>query len=99
HNAARVRVAHAQDAEVQALLASVMNWQPGGGQGMFGSLFGMSGGIAGMNNGGLGGSGGNILGKALLGNTVLGNGATPSSAISFAPSLLGVLSDAKNSTS
>lgn len=112
HNAARVRVAHAQDAEVQALLASVMNWQPGGGQNMFGSLFGMNSAIPGMNGGGmnvsglnnsgLGGTadaGNNILTKALLGSNVLGTGATPSSAISFGPSLLGVLSDAKNKTS
>lgn len=35
---ARVSVANAQDSEVQMLLASVMNWQPGHGQ--FGSLFG-----------------------------------------------------------
>ena len=35
---ARVTVAGAQDSEVQMLLASVMNWQPGHGQ--FGNLFG-----------------------------------------------------------
>jgi len=72
---ARLKVAGAQDAEVQMLLASVMNWQPGGGQGLFGNLFGLSG-IAG-----------------------LGNNATPSSALSFGPGLLGLLSDAKNGTS
>jgi Transglycosylase SLT domain len=38
---ARVRVAGAQDAEVQMLLESVMNWQPGG-HGMFGNLFGVN---------------------------------------------------------
>jgi hypothetical protein len=75
HEAARMKVATAQDAEVQMLLTSVMNWQPGGGQSMFGNLLGLSGG---------------------LGN--LGNQATPSSAISFAPSLLGILSDAKDAT-
>jgi hypothetical protein len=78
HAAARLKVAGAQDAEVQMLLTSVMNWQPGGGQSMFGNLFGLSGGLG-------------------LGN--LGNTATPSSAISFAPSLLGILSDAKAETS
>ena len=85
---ARLKVASAHDAEVQMLLASVVNWQPGGGQSMFGNLFG-----GGLGNGGLAGS--------LLGNKALGTlgGATPSSAISFGPSLLGVLSDAKNSTS
>ena len=72
---ARLKVAGAQDAEMQMLLASVMNWQPGGGQSMFGSLFGVSG-IPG-------------LGKA----------ATPSSALSFGPGLLGLLSDAKSGTS
>ncbi len=71
HDAARLKLATARDAEVQMLLASVMNWQPGGGQSLFGNLFG-SGGIPG-----------------------LGKSATPSSAISFAPSLLGLLSDAK----
>jgi Transglycosylase SLT domain len=78
HEVARMKVATAQDAEVQMLLTSVMNWQPGGGQSMFGNLFGLSGG----------------LGLGSLGNT-----ATPSSAISFAPSLLGILSDAKAETS
>jgi hypothetical protein len=39
-DAARLKVATAGDAEVQMLLASVMNWQPGGGQSMFGNLFG-----------------------------------------------------------
>ena len=72
---ARLKVATAQDAEVQMLLASVMNWQPGGGHSMFGNLFG-SGGIPG-----------------------LGNSATPSSALSFGPGLLGLLSDAKDGTS
>jgi hypothetical protein len=60
---ARVQVAHAQSAEIQTLLASVMNWQPK--QNMFGALFGSS-------------------------------DATPSSAMSFGPGLLGLLSDAKN---
>jgi len=72
---ARLKVAGAQDAEVQILLASVMNWKPGGGQSMFGSLFGLSG-VSG-----------------LAGN------ATPSSALSFGPGLLGLLSDAKNEAS
>jgi hypothetical protein len=80
HDAARLKVATAQDAEVQMLLASVMNWQPGGGQSMFGNLFGL-GGVSG------------------LGNNGLGNGATPSSALSFGPGLLGLLSDAKNASS
>ena len=39
---ARVTVAAAQSSEVQMLLASVMNWQPGGGHSMFGSLFGLN---------------------------------------------------------
>ncbi len=72
---ARLKVASAQDAEMQMLLASVMNWQPGGGHSMFGNLFGLSG----------------IPG--------LGNNAMPSSALSFGPGLLGLLSDAKNGTS
>ena len=46
---ARLKVAGAHDAEMQMLLASVMNWQPGGGQSMFGSLFGLSG-IPGLGN-------------------------------------------------
>lgn len=80
HQAARLKVATAQDAEVQMLLASVMNWQPGGGlpfshSGMFGNLFG------------------------LAGNLGLGGKSTPSSALSFGPGLLGLLSDAKNGTS
>jgi hypothetical protein len=61
---ARVQVAHAQSAEIQMLLASVMNWQPK--QNMFSALFGTS-------------------------------EATPSSAMSFGPGLLGLLSDAKDS--
>jgi hypothetical protein len=39
---ARTTVATAHDAEVQMLLQSVMNWQPRGGQSMFGSLFGLN---------------------------------------------------------
>jgi hypothetical protein len=39
---ARTTVASAHDAEVQMLLQSVMNWQPGGGRSMFGSLFGLN---------------------------------------------------------
>ncbi len=61
---ARVTVATAQDAQVQMLLASVMNWQPK--QSVFSSLFGG------------------------------GDKATPSSAISFSPGLLGLLSDSKD---
>lgn len=82
HQGAHLRVSAAQDAEVQMLMQSVVNWQPGGGQSMFGNLVGL----------------GSIPG---LGNKTLGSlgGATPSSAISFAPSLLGVLSDAKDTTS
>jgi hypothetical protein len=84
HNA-RLQVAGAHDAEVQMLMSSVMNWQPGGGQGMFGNLFALNPNLA----------------KGFGGNSPLGalGGATPSSAISFAPSLLGILSDAKNTTS
>jgi len=85
-HAARMKVASAQDAEVQMLLSSVMNWQPGGGQGqgMFGNLLGSSG-----------------LANNILGNKPLGSlgGSTPSSALSFAPNLLGLLSDAKDTTS
>jgi hypothetical protein len=66
-NNARLTVATAQDSEVQMLLASVMNWQPGG-HGMFGNLFGM-------------------------------DGKPQASALSFSPGLLGLLSDAKDSTS
>jgi len=62
---ARTTVATAHDAEVQMLLASVMNWQPRHSQ--FGNLFGLS-----------------------------DNSATPSSAMSFSPSLLGLLSDARS---
>ena len=80
HASARLKVAGIQDAEVQALLTSVMNWQPGGGQGMFGNLFALN-------------------PKLGLDNSGLANGATPSSAMSFAPSLLGILSDAKDQTS
>jgi Transglycosylase SLT domain len=64
---ARVSVANAQDSEVQMLLASVMNWQPGG-HGMFGNLFGM-------------------------------DGKPQTSALSFSPGLLGLLSDAKDASS
>jgi hypothetical protein len=81
---ARLKVATAQDAEVQMLMASVMNWQPGGGQSMFGNLFAL--------NPNLGKSFGNSTLGAL-------GGATPSSAMSFGPSLLGILSDAKDGTS
>ena len=63
---ARVTVASAQDSEVQMLLSSVMNWQPGHGQ--FGNLFGF-------------------------------DDKPQASALSFGPGLLGLLSDAKNSTS
>jgi hypothetical protein len=69
---ARTTVAGAQSAEIQMLMASVMNWQPRGGHSMFGNLFGLSG---------------------TMDNT------TPSSAMSFSPNLLGLLSDAKDSTS
>jgi hypothetical protein len=72
---ARLKMATAQDAEVQMLLASVMNWQPGGGQSMFANLLG------------------------LAGNLDLGRNATPSSALSFGPGLLGMLSDAKDAPS
>jgi len=41
HEAARVKVAMAQDAQVQMLLAGVVNWQPG--QSMFGNLLGLGG--------------------------------------------------------
>jgi Transglycosylase SLT domain len=64
---ARTEIAAAQSNEVQALLASVMNWQPRG-HSMFSSMFGLS-------------------------------DPTPSSAMSFGPGLLGLLSDSKNSTS
>jgi len=63
---ARIQVAHAQSAEIQMLLASVMNWQPK--HSLFGTLFGT-------------------------------NDATPSSAMSFGPGLLGLLSDAKDGNS
>jgi len=38
---ARSHVVTAQSDEIQMLLASVMNWQPRGGQGLFGDLFGL----------------------------------------------------------
>ncbi len=38
---ARSHVVTAQSDEIQMLLASVMNWQPRGGQGLFGALFGL----------------------------------------------------------
>ncbi|MEY4965809.1 MAG: hypothetical protein RL274_1392 [Pseudomonadota bacterium] len=38
---ARAHVVTAQSDEIQMLLASVMNWQPRGGQGLFGALFGL----------------------------------------------------------
>jgi hypothetical protein len=59
---ARVQVVHAQSAEIQMLLASVINWQPK--HSMFSALFGAS-------------------------------DATPSTAMSFGPDLLGLLSGAK----
>ena len=63
---AHTRISLAQSAEVQTLLAGVMNWQP----------------------------------KHSMINTLLGAGdATPSSAVSFGPSLLGLLSDAKQGNS
>jgi len=63
---ARIQVAHAQSAEIQMLLASVMNWQPK--HSIFSALFGAQ-------------------------------DATPSSAMSFGPGLLGLLSDAKERSS
>ncbi|MDB5735070.1 MAG: hypothetical protein JWN16_1707 [Alphaproteobacteria bacterium] len=65
---ARATVAGAQDAEIQMLLQSVMNWQPGGEHSMFGGLFGL-------------------------------NEKPQTSALSFSPGLLGLLSDAKNDNS
>jgi hypothetical protein len=62
---ARYSVATAQDAEIQMLLASVMNWQPRGHANPLGNLMGLA------------------------------EGPTPSSAMSFSPSLLGLLSDSK----
>lgn len=59
---ARAKVASAQDAQVQMLLASVVNWQPK--HSMFSTLFG-------------------------------GDATTPSSAMSFGPGLLGLLSEAR----
>ncbi len=38
---ARAHVVTAQNDEIQILLASVMNWQPRGGQSLFGNLFGL----------------------------------------------------------
>ena len=64
---ARIRVASAQDAQIQSLLASVMNWQPRG-HAMFGGLFGL-------------------------------DNATPSSAMSFGPGLLSVLSQSNETKS
>ncbi len=81
---ARLKVATAHDAEVQMLMAGVMNWQPGGGQSMFGNLFALNPNL------------GKSFGNSQLGSL---GGATPSSAISFGPSLLGILSDAKDPTS
>jgi len=63
---ARTKIASAQDAQIQMLLQSVVNWQPK--HSMFSALFGS-------------------------------NDATPSSAMSFGPGLLGLLSEAKDSTS
>jgi hypothetical protein len=79
HESARLRVEAANSAEVQMLMQSVMNWQPG--QSQFGNMFGLNNKLAG--NLGLSGMG-------------LGDGATPSSTMSFAPNLLGILSDAKD---
>jgi Transglycosylase SLT domain len=62
---ARVRIASAPTEEIQALMASVMNWQPK--HSLFANLFGLN------------------------------DNATPSSAMSFSPGLLGLLSDAKDS--
>lgn len=39
---ARLNVATAHDTEIQMLLADVMNWQPGGGQSMFGNLLALN---------------------------------------------------------
>jgi hypothetical protein len=64
--AALTKVATAHDAQLQMLLASVMNWQPK--HNPFNALFGR-------------------------------NDATPSSAMSFSPGLLGLLSDAKDTRS
>jgi hypothetical protein len=61
---ARITATSAHDAEVQMLLASVMNWQPK--HSPFGNLFGAD------------------------------SRATPSSAMSFSPGLLGLLSDARS---
>ena len=65
--AAVTKVVAAHDAEIQMLLASVMNWQPRG-QSMLGNLFGLK-------------------------------DPTPSSAMSFGPGLLGLLSDSKDAAS
>lgn len=43
---ARAHVVTAQNDEIQILLASVMNWQPRGGQSLFGNLFGLGSGNA-----------------------------------------------------
>jgi hypothetical protein len=61
--AAHVKVASAQDAQIQALLQSVMNWQPK--HNAFSALFSS-------------------------------DDTTPSSAMSFGPGLLSILSDARN---
>jgi hypothetical protein len=63
---ARVQVVHAQSAEIQMLLASVINWQPK--HSMFSAMFGAS-------------------------------DTTPSTAMSFGPDLLGLLSGAKEKSS
>ena len=70
---ARTTLASAHDAEIQMLLQSVMNWQPGGGHNSFGS--------------------------GLFGNLFNLNGKPQTSALSFSPGLLGLLSDAKNDNS
>jgi hypothetical protein len=82
HESARLRVDAAGHAEMQMLMQSVMNWQPGGGQSQFGNLFGMNNKLAGN-----------------LGLSGMGLGGTPSSALSFSPNLLGILSDAKSQSS
>jgi len=62
-DAARIKIASAQDVQIKALLESVMNWQPK--HDGFSALFGSG-------------------------------EATPSSAMSFGPGLLSILSDARN---
>jgi len=71
--AARAKVVSAEQMEVQALLSSVMNWQPGGGTSSYGGLLG------------------NLLGA--------GAGTPRTGTLSFAPGLLGLLSDARDANS